>query len=325
MPTPARTIRPRFLLRTLACALACAGPVAATADVAMYQATVPVAGPTEADRNAAFAEALRVATVRASGQRDAGTRPAVASAASDPTRYVQQYSTTADRMLKVGFEPAAMDRLLQQAGLPFWPAERPTVEVWLVVPGVAGGERALTAQDRVPERADVDRAAQARGLPVAWPVQAVPAAQVRAMVAGTAAPLAGRRVLAGVSDGSSVAWRYLDGGSAARVDGSLAAGADLGADVLASRYAPPSTRGTSTVTLRVGGIGDVRAYAGLLDYLDSLSMVRALDVRDVQDDTVGLDLTLRGDLELLGRIAALGERLAPPAAAGPSVDFVYQP
>ena len=328
MPIRARTIRPRFLPRALVAALACAGPVVASADVAMYQATVPVAGATEADRAAAFAEALRIAAVRASGQRDAGTRPAVASAAADPTRYVQQYSTTPDRMLKVGFEPAAMDRLLQQAGLPFWPAERPPTQVLLVVATVAGGERALTAQDRVAERVELDRQAQVRGLPVVWPAQAVPAAQVRAMVAGAAPPPAGRLVLAGVSDGTTVAWRYLDGGPGARVDGPVAAGADLAADVLAARYAPPSTRGSSTVVLRVGGIGDVRDYAGLLDYLGSLSLVRAVTVRDLRDHTVGLEVTLRGDLELLGRIAALGEHLAPPApgpADGAAVDFVYQP
>ena len=147
------------------------------------------------------------------------------------------------------------------------------------------------------------------------------------MVAGAAPPPAGRLVLAGVSDGVTVAWRYLDGGSGARIDGPIAAGADLAADVLAARYAPPSTRGSSTVVLRVGGIGDVRAYAGLLDYLGSLSMVRAVTVRDVQDHTVGLEVTLRGDLELLGRIAALGERLAPAPGegGGPAVDFVYRP
>jgi hypothetical protein len=328
MPTRSSTTRPGILTRALVCALAYAGSAAVCADVAVYQATVPLAGPAEADRNAAFGDALRTAAVRASGQRDAGTRPAVASAAADPTRYVQQYSTTADRMLKVGFEPAAMDRLLQQAGLPFWPLERPLTQVYLVVPAVAGGARALVASDRVPERADLDRAAQARGLPVAWPVQTVPAAQVQAMVAGSAAPPSGRSVLAGVSDGTTVAWRYYDGGSGARVDGPVAAGADLAADVLAARYAPPSTRGNSTATLRIGGIGDVRDYAGLLDYLGSLSLVRAVAVRDVDGGTVGLDVTLRGDVELLGRIAALGEHLGPPppdASAGPAVNFVYRP
>ncbi|MFO1408542.1 MAG: DUF2066 domain-containing protein [Steroidobacteraceae bacterium] len=326
MARSARTVRPGVLFRAFVCALACAGATAARADVALYQATVPLAGPTEADRKAAFGDALRTAAVSASGQRDAGTRPAIASAAADPARYVQQYSTTPDRMLKVGFEPAAMDRLLQQAGLPFWPAERPVTQVLLVVPSVAGGDRAVTAADRVPERAAVDAAALARGLPVAWPVQAVPAGQVRAMVAGSAAPPAGRSVLAGIGNGTTVTWRYFDGGSGTAAEGGPGAGADLAADTLAARYAPPSTRTTSTVPLRIGGVSDVRAYADLLDELASLSLVRAVTVRDVSGGTVGLEVTLRGDLELLGRIAALGGHLAPPpAGTAPPVDFVYAP
>jgi hypothetical protein len=128
------------------------GIAPARADVALYQASVPLKGATAADRAAGFGEALKVAAIRATGRRDAAASPRITSAAADPTPYVQQYSTTSDRMLKVGFDARAMEQLLQQAGLPLWPSERPVTTVLLFTPAVAGGARAVTAADRPPER-----------------------------------------------------------------------------------------------------------------------------------------------------------------------------
>ncbi len=321
-------------LRALVCVMFLALPARAGADVAVYQAVVPLAGTTEADRNAAFGDALRVAAVRASGQRDAGSSPVIVAAAADPSRYVQQYSTTADRRLKVGFDARAMDRLLQQARLPFWPVERPVTVVLLVVPSVAGGQRAVLASERVPERLEVERSALARGLPIAWPQVSVGVAQVREALAGNRGAAAaeawgGKALLAGVGSGQAIAWSYAEIGQATRTDGSLQAGVDLAADTLAARYAPPSSRGTSSVAIRVGGIENVGAYAGLVDYLQSLSLVRAVSVEEVSGNVVSLDVTLRGDLELLRRVAALDGHLVAAAASAtegsPGPDFNYVP
>lgn len=316
-------------LRVVACVLFLAASLRAGADVAVYQAVVPLAGTTEADRNAAFGDALRTAAVRATGQRDAGSAPLVAAAAADPARYVQQYSTTPDRMLKVGFDARAMDRLLQQAGLPFWPLERPVTLVLLVVPSVAGGQRAVLASERAPERVELERVALARGLPVAWPEQPVSAAQVRAAMGGDDGAVGDSQyVLAGIDSGGSIAWRFAGVGESARVDGAPRDGANLAADALAARYAPASSRGTSTVEIRVGGIADVRSYASLLEYLKSLSLVRAVGVSGLDDREVRLDVTLRGDLGQLRRIAALDTHLKAAAANQGEVtaaDFTYQP
>ena len=284
---------------------------------------------------AAFGEALRGAAVRASGQRDAGSNPVIAAAAANPARYVQQYSTTADHFLKVGFDARAMDRLLQQANLPLWPLERPVTLVLLVVPSAGGGARAVLEGERVPERIEVERAAQARGLPIGWPRESVDAARVRAMAAdgdtaaGAPAGSGGQAVLAGIGAGERVNWRFVQAGQSARADGSLQDGVDLAADALAARYAPASTRGTAAITARVGGIDDVKAYAGMLEYLKSLSLVRSVAVEEMSGGVVTLALEVRGDLELLRRIAALDGRLGPAAPAGPeggaTVDFVYQP
>jgi hypothetical protein len=326
-------------LAAIASMLLLAAPVPAAADVSVYQATVPLKGNTEADRSAAFGEALKSAAVRASGRRDAGSNATIVAAASDTTRYVQQYSTTSDRMLKVGFDPKAMDRLLQQAGLPVWPLERPVTQVLLVTASAAGGARAIVEGERTAERAEVERAARERGLPISWPRGTVGAAAVGAIVsgsgAGAEAGAGSQPVLAGVATGAGVSWRFVQPGQSATAAGTVQDGVNLAADSLAARYAPPSTRGVSSITVRVGGMDGVRAYAGLLEYLKSLSLVRDVEVDEVAGGVVTLKLAVRGDLDLLRRIAAMDDRLQPGEAAGAeddgseggptTVDFTFKP
>ena len=317
----------RKFARGLLSVLLIASPLA-WGDVALYQAAVPLKSAAEADRTAAFGEALKVAAVRASGRRDAGDAAAIAAAAADPARYVQQYSTTADRMLKVGFDGRAMEQLLQQAGLPLWPSERPTTTVLLFVPAIAGGTRAVTAAERPPERLDIERAAQVRGVPVTWPAEAVDAGTARARA--TSAGVTGA-VLLGAAEAGGYGWIFGHAGQSVRGQGGPAAGLGLAADTLAARYAPGSTRSLSTVPVRIGGLEGVRSYAALTTYLDGLSLVRSVSLRELSGSTALFDLGVRGDLELLRRIFALDGRLTPApraeaaATRQESPDFVWQP
>lgn len=271
----------------------------ARADVTLYEASVPLKGTTAEDRIAGLAEALRAVAVRASGQREAADNPVITSA--DPNKYVQRYSTTAQRMLKVGFDGRSTEQLLQQAGLPLWPAERPLTTI--DAPGVDQGA--------------VEAAAQWRGLPVAW-------ASGREIPSGPA-----RAALIGMPSGGGYSWTFTHDGRSVQGQGSAQDGINLAADTLAGRYAPASTRSTSRLSVRVGGMDDLAAYAGLLGYLRSLSLVREVEVESLQGSVVTLVLLVRGDRELLARIAALDGRLQPvaPAAEGAasSADFTFQP
>jgi hypothetical protein len=136
-----------------------------------------------------------------------------------------------------------------------------------------------------------------------------------------------RPVLAGFAQDGAFNWRFTEGGKSVTVAGSIDDGVNLAADGLAARYAPASTRTTSLVPVRVGGVADVRAYAGLIEYLKSLSLVRDIQVTEMAEGVVSLQLAVRGDLELLKRIAALDERLQAGSAGegGSGVDFTYLP
>jgi hypothetical protein len=113
------------------------------------------------------------------------------------------------------------------------------------------------------------------------------------------------------------------------LQGGPAAGAGLAADTLAARYAPPSTRGLSTLSVRIGGLDAVGGYAALTRYLEGLSLVRSVSPGELAGGTVLFEIAVRGDLELLRRVFALDGRLAAaPRAATPAPDapdFIWQP
>jgi uncharacterized protein len=317
---PARALARRLMLAWI---LALLPWSASRADVALYQAVVPLKGTDAGDRAAAFGEALQTAAVRASGRRDAANAPRIVAAASDPMRFVQQYSTTADHQLKVGFDARAMEDLLQQAGLPWWPAERPAVTV-LLFP--AGAVQAVTAADAVPERAVLEQTAQARGVPLGWPVQIVDPGTARARLAGAGA------TLVGVASGAGYQWSFGHAGQVVTAQGMPGDAIDLVADTLAERYAPASTRSQATVSVRIGGLADLSAYSSLMKYLEDLSLVRSLAVKELAGDTIVFELGIRGDLNLLRRIIALDARLVPAGHTGEvtattegAPDFLWQP
>jgi uncharacterized protein len=269
------------------------GVGADAAEVPLYEVKVPMRGAGEAGRAVAFAEAIKAVAVRVSGQREAAANATVTAA--DPARHVQRYTSGTDRTLTVGFDGASIERLLQQAGLTYWAAERPLTLV------------DVTADDR---SAAID-AAQRRGLPIAW--------QAGAVAIGPA-----QAVLRGTPSGPQFDWSFTHAGQTVQGRGSLADGIHLAADTLAARYAPSSSRGTSSLVLRVAGMDDVRRYTGVLAYLDSLSLVRSVAVEALEGDVLRLRVSVRGDRELFGRIAALEAKLKPVARdATPATDADY--
>jgi hypothetical protein len=317
--------------------LACVALAAASghaAEVVLYRTTVPLKGATEADRNAAFGEALRTVVVRASGRRDAGSNPQVSAAAGRANRLVQRYSATRDGALNVGFDAATIDALLAEAGLPAWPSERPATLVVMAAPGAAtAGASAMRAGDSSPDRAQLELTAQARGVPLVWPLTQASVETIRAQLADAgvegAARAAGTQadaVLIAAGSGGQSEWTVVHAGQVARRPGSAAEGVNLAADTYADIYAPASTRGVSTASVRIDGVESLRAYAGLLQELGSLSIVRGIAVTEVERSVVRVDLTLRGDLELLRRVALLTPTLRPASSADAAApQFVYLP
>jgi hypothetical protein len=308
--------------------------LAALADDAasLYSVVVPLKSTADADKTAAFGEALRIVAVRISGAREAGSRGDIAAAAAKPERYVQQYAGRSNRTVSVGFDPEGIEQLVLEAGLPVWPVERPATLVLLFTPALADGQRALLAGESSAERDQLETIAAQRGVRVTWPrssitvgVAAEPA-RLRTQESGDEVARAG--VLVGIAEASGFTWRYVGpAGETAARRGNAAEGAHLVADTLAAEYAPSSTRDVRRESVVVAGIADLGAYSAVVSYLEGLSLVQSVDVEEAKGSSVRLGVTLRGDRALLGRVVALDSRLRiATTQAGPgATDFLYVP
>jgi hypothetical protein len=299
--------------------------------VASAQAvTVPdlyeTAQPVEGSRDAAFGEALRTVLVRVSGQRDAAAR---VGEVSDPRKYVQRFGFTADDVLQVGFDSASIDRLLSNAGLPIWGRERPATVVMFGVEE-AGAWRWLAVDTPAREREAIEKVARQRGLPLKWPVMdAQERSEASAESPGlmqAAARYGANAVLVGRARGGAVQWTLLSDDGAAQISGGLEDGVHLAADTFARVFAA-SGSSLGNVIVEVTGIADLSAYAATLNYLEGMTLVRAVALEQVAGEKMRFRLAVRGDAATLRRAIALDRRLVPTDAATAAdwLAFRYQP
>lgn len=320
-------IRTKALIRWLSLgmtlALACAAmPVGAVTVADLYETDQPVLNNA---RDAAFVEALKAVVVRVSGQRDAPSR--LGAALNDPRKYVQRFGFTADNVLQVGFDSVSVDKLLQEAGLPIWGRERPATLVLLSVTEPNGYEHWITGDQPNAQKDILAKAARERGLPLKWPA-VDPQGITESSALQEADRYGANAALLGRVQGGAVRWTLVSSEGASQVSGGMGEGVHLAADTFARVF---SASGTSlgNVVIEVSGIGDLDAYASTLNYLEGMTLVRAVALEQVAGDTMRFKLAVRGDAATLRRAIALDSRLvsqdAAAAATGERLSFRYRP
>jgi hypothetical protein len=291
----------------------------------MYQATAPVADRSEAAQTAAFQNAMKTVLIRVTGRRNADEDPALSSLVSNARRYVQQYRAAPDSQLWVSFDGPAIERWLTQNGQPLWGHERPTTLVLLGVQSGAQSGSVLTTDDTSELKLAIDAAAVARGLPLVWPSGAELQKfhiDYSAVSTGSAATFAeiGRRMgsdglLIGRASSSSananVRWTHLFQDRSSEYSGTLE-GVNRAADLYAGLFAASGT--AVPVDIEISGLSDLRDYASLESYLESLTFISHVSVESLSGDTVRFRLSTRGGVDSLQRALSLNGRLQPVAA-----------
>jgi hypothetical protein len=249
----------------------------------------------------------------------------LSSLVSNARRYVQQYRAAPDGQLWVSFDGPAIERWLTQNGQPLWGHERPTTLLLLGVQTGAQSFSVVTTDDTSELKLAIDAAAAARGLPLVWPSGAELQKfhiDYSAVSTGSPATFAeiGRRMgsdglLIGRASSSSananVRWTHLFQDRSSEYSGTLE-GVNRAADLYAGLFA--ASGAAVPVDIEITGLNDLRDYASLESYLESLTFISHVSVESLSGDTVRFRLSTRGGVDSLQRALSLNGRLQPVAA-----------
>ncbi|HTB29685.1 MAG TPA: DUF2066 domain-containing protein [Steroidobacteraceae bacterium] len=322
----ARYLRPLALLCLSIVGLCLADASAALTRAELYQAKVPVTDRSEASKPAAFEAALAVVLTRVTGRRTADADPVFGPLLGNARRYVQQYRDTQDGQLWVSFDAAAIDRWLAQNNQPLWGRERPSTYVWLTVPGGPQAGTVITAEDTSDLKAAVDAAAYQRGAPVMWPSAAdlqrnhLDYAAVGSASGGTLADIGHRAGGTGTLIGhanaagaaAGVRWTFLFQDRSSEFSGAAAEGINRAADTYAGLFAVSGA--AAPVVIEIVGVNDLKDYAFVQSYLESLAFISHVGVDALNGNMVRFRLTTRGGAEALQNALPLSGRLQSGSA-----------
>ena len=334
-------------------------PSAALQVSGLYSQQIPVTNDGEAERNRAFKEALAAVVVKVSGDPRWLENPAIERAIAQAQNYVEatsyisesiqlpledntasadtdeeQFYTAEQRIISVNFAAALIDELLEDANIPVWDGNRPSVLVWMVLQSSAGDREFLTA-DSNPEIVKVMQDfAAARGLPIIFPVldfedrrtltenvvwnldeAAISIASERY---GADSILAGRLHFT-ASDELVGLWQFQFQEEADVFDG-------FDSELQSYLYDPlnrittrlagyfailPESIDGGSVRLRIDGIKNLNAYSSLLSYVENLGLVATVTTAEVDGERIELQLNLVGDTRQLYEQIALDRDLLP--------------
>jgi uncharacterized protein len=321
----ARYLRPAAILCLGLAALCLADTAFALTRAELYQASVPVAESCESAQPAAFQSALRIVLVRVTGRISAQDDPALSPLVDNARRYVQQCRRNAGNQLWVAFDGPAIERWLTQNGQPLWGHERPSTFVWLSAQTGPQAGTVITADDTSELKAAIDAAAISRGVPLLWPTAAdVQRNRLDYASINGAGPsalaeighrLGGEGVLIGrasnTSAGANVRWTHVFQDHSGEFSGVIE-GVNGTADLYAGLFA--ASGNLAPIDIEVTGVSDLRDYASVETYLETLTFISHVSVLALTGDTIRFRLATRGGAESLQRALSLNGRLQPIAA-----------
>jgi len=273
----------------------------------------------EGQTPAALQGAMRQALVRATGRRESADDPALASLVSDAPRYVKTYATGPRGQAQVVFDGAAIERAIGAAGRSAWDRERPFTLVVLDPP------RARAAEDAA--RAELERAAAARGLPIS--LIPIPLNDAAGNPLGAEALLqaaqryGGDQILVGrgadVGADTPLQWTLYTHALSSSWSGPLATAIDHTVDVLVPQPATSLADADATTRVQIdGGIGGERL-------LQSTPGVRRANIAAADAGSVTFEVTARGGAAGLGQALSGSTRLVRASGTGDAVVYRYQP
>lgn len=313
----------------------------AIAEIDLYSSEVVVASQGEEDRIKALPEALIRVLQKLSGQREIPVSPSLDQALGYAERMLLSFryknvertgpdgNTNEELRLVARFMQAEIDNVVRQVGLPRWQKDRPPVQIWVVLDD--GHGRQLKPFKYEYAWDSMEHVAASRGLPIMWPELDEEEAQLIdiGLVWGgftdylveRGAPDDGLAIIAARREGPqwTLRWNLAAGeqlwswqNSDTELMFALADGIHRMTDeVAAINTIAASEQGQWTIDIMVNELHRAGDYAKCLAYLQSLSLVTAVDVLAAAPGLVHFRLQLNAKPEYLVEAFNRGSVLLP--------------
>lgn len=316
-----------------------------------YTTTVMVAAQTEAERKAGVRQALVQVLERISGQ-DLSANDRVKSLAANADSAMLEFAYRAQIIddpaktwpLEVTFSQSAVDQLIQSAGLPAWPLERPELLV-LVLDSTSG---AWLPQPYKTDGAPV-WSKELRGLPLKTTDAAGLDPQLAAAVKEQAWPQVQQALLAHDVDGFLIGvidsaqprasqWQLLLGEQQASFEVSAQSqqaafeqAVTKAINHLASSYSASNVNSQQVelLKLQIDGVTSYPAFMNVQAYLEGLEVVESIQSSQILGTSVIVDVKVKGrenfrQLMQLSRQLVWQDEMLPPEGSDPGMRPVWR-
>jgi len=308
----------------------------------LYQEEIAVANQSDQERRRAYRDALASVVTKVTGERRWLEHPQIVSAINSADRYVAEVSFRSvagaqgqTGQLEVRFDQTLIDNLLDNANIPVWDVNRASVLLWITVQD-ENGRRTMLGSSAEHELLDQVRVfSDQRAVPVliplldiedrlmvnvdrAWALDTEALRQAANRYAADSV-LAGRILITPAGDLVGF-WQLMfrdDVQVFDHIDNQLASYMEVPLDraaVTLARYfglVASEFEREDQVLLRVDGINDLQSHTRLLQYLESLSVVRQIKLSALRSDSLELSLQLVGTRQILTDFISLGRDLEP--------------
>lgn len=297
----------------------------------LYEALVPVADQSVAERSRALKTGLGKVLVKVTGNSAVLADQEIARAMAEAEGYVTEYgyvgytkpgeSQDSGLALNIHFAQPSVDRLMRRKQLQVWPSDRPELLVWMVIDASAGGRQFVSSDDQPELLALLDRAMKERAAPLLMPLLDLTDRTALSeedtwnfnldkLTEASARYNSHAWMAVRLYQSSTGQWR---GARLLKLDGSdnlRSLVADSPAllvdqlvsetvDTLASRYAFIPQSSDRELLLNIDHVDDYQTFSDVTGYLESLELVRSVIVDYVDEDRLGLRLSMEGEVSLL--------------------------
>lgn len=304
----------------------------------LYGQEIVVQNQSEAERERAYRDAFAQVIVKVTGERRWLEHPQIRQAIPRASTYVAEVSyrtVMLEGLIDVRFDQSLVDDLLNRADIPVWDRNRASVLLWVTVQGVDGRRTMLGSSTEHALLTQARDFASERGVPVLIPLLDLTDRRMVTVDQGWALDTAALRnvgerygadsVLAGrllITPANEVVglWQFVFRDQVHvfdHVDNSVDTYMDLPLDTVTTRLAEhfglvlSEFEQEDEVVLRIEGVTSLASHTALMRYLESLSVVRDVNVSALRADTIELTLQLAGTRHHLTEFISLGRDLQP--------------